>query len=281
MARLAQVIKKLNIGLSTAVEFLNKKGEQLENNPNTKLTDEQEALLVKEFSTAETVKLEADRLNHLRQEKEKVVEEAPAVEKVEEVKIEIERPHFKPVAKIDLDSIGKPKAKAEEPKVEEVVAPKPAPVEPKPAPVVVVPEPVKEKVVITPKPVEVKQPEVVKPEPVEVPTTPSNDVFTLRKVEVENHIKMVGKIDLDAINNSTRPAKKSKEEKRRERIDKERVEFQKKKPIVKAPATDAATVVPKKSNMPNLVLKADLNSEDAKKKRKRIGGNEQIGRAHV
>ena len=77
MARLAQVIKKLNIGLSTAVEFLNKKGEQLENNPNTKLTDEQEALLVKEFSTAETVKLEADRLNHLRQEKEKVVEEAP------------------------------------------------------------------------------------------------------------------------------------------------------------------------------------------------------------
>ncbi|MCB9071642.1 MAG: translation initiation factor IF-2 [Prevotellaceae bacterium] len=276
MARLAQVIKKLNIGLSTAVEFLNKKGEQLENNPNTKLTDEQEALLVKEFSTAETVKLEADRLNHLRQEKEKVVEEAPVVEKVEEVKIEIERPHFKPVAKIDLDSIGKPKAKAEEPKVEEVVAPKPAPVEPKPAPVVVVPEPVKEKVVITPKPVEVKQPEVVKPEPVEVPTTPSNDVFTLRKVEVENHIKMVGKIDLDAINNSTRPAKKSKEEKRKERIDKERVEFQKKKPIVKAPITDAATVVPKKSNMPNLVLKADLNSEDAKKKRKRIGGNERI-----
>ncbi len=276
MARLAQVIKKLNIGLSTAVEFLNKKGEQLENNPNTKLTDEQEALLVKEFSTAETVKLEADRLNHLRQEKEKVVEEAPVVEKVEEVKIEIERPHFKPVAKIDLDSIGKPKAKAEEPKVEEVVAPKPAPVEPKPAPVVVVPEPVKEKVVITPKPVEVKQPEVVKPEPVEVPTTPSNDVFTLRKVEVENHIKMVGKIDLDAINNSTRPAKKSKEEKRKERIDKERVEFQKKKPIVKAPATDAATVVPKKSNMPNLVLKADLNSEDAKKKRKRIGGNERV-----
>ncbi len=195
MARLAQVIKKLNIGLSTAVEFLNKKGEQLENNPNTKLTDEQEALLVKEFSTAETVKLEADRLNHLRQEKEKVVEEAPAVEKVEEVKIEIERPHFKPVAKIDLDSIGKPKAKAEEPKVEEVVAPKPAPVEPKPAPVVVVPEPVKEKVVIAPKPVEVKQPEVVKPEPVEVPTTPSNDVFTLRKVEVENHIKRVGKKD--------------------------------------------------------------------------------------
>ncbi len=278
MARLAQVIKKLNIGLSTAVEFLNKKGEQLENNPNTKLTDEQEALLVKEFSTAETVKLEADRLNHLRQEKEKVVEEAPVVEKVEEVKIEIERPHFKPVAKIDLDSIGKPKAKAEEPKVEEVVVPKPAPVEPKPAPVVVVPEPVKEKVVVapTPKPVEVKQPEVVKPEPVEVPTTPSNDVFTLRKVEVENHIKMVGKIDLDAINNSTRPAKKSKEEKRRERIDKERVEFQKKKPIAKSPVNEANPAAPKKSNMPNIVLKADLNSEDAKKKRKRIGGNERV-----
>ena len=71
MARLAQVIKKLNIGLSTAVEFLNKKGEQLENNPNTRLTDEQESLLVKEFSTAETIKMEADRQTHLRQEQEK------------------------------------------------------------------------------------------------------------------------------------------------------------------------------------------------------------------
>ena len=101
-------------------------------------------------------------------------------------------------------------------------------------------------------------------------------MFTLRKVEVENHIKMVGKIDLDAINNSTRPAKKSKEEKRRERIDKERVEFQKKKPIAKSPVNEANPAAPKKSNMPNIVLKADLNSEDAKKKRKRIGGNERV-----
>ena len=284
MARLAQVIKKLNIGLSTAVEFLNKTGEQLENNPNTKLTDEQESLLVKEFSTAETVKLESDRLDHLRQEKEKAIEEAPIVEKVEEVKIEIERPHFKPIAKIDLDSIGKPKAKAEEPKavkVEVVTTP-----EPTPAPEVI-PEPVqapepKKEVVVAPvvkavvKPVEKKKPEVKTPIIEEKPTAPSNNIFTLRKVEVENHIKMVGKIDLDAINNSTRPAKKSKEEKRKERMDKERVEFQKKKTTAKGPVTNDTKTGPKKSNMPNLVLKADLNPDDAKKKRKRIGGNERV-----
>ena len=189
MARLAQVIKKLNIGLSTAVEFLNKKGEQLENNPNTRLTDEQESLLVKEFSTAETIKMEADRQNHLRQEqeKEKLAEEVPApvVEKVEEIKIEIERPHIKPIAKIDLESVGKPKAKKEEPKPEKEETPiKPEPT-PKAEPILV--EKPQEKIVETPivKPV-VKTIQEEKLATVEPVSEEKDKVFTLRKVEVEN-----------------------------------------------------------------------------------------------
>lgn len=279
MARLAQVIKKLNIGLSTAVEFLNKKGEQLENNPNTRLTDEQESLLVKEFSTAETIKMEADRQNHLRQEqeKEKLAEEVPApvVEKVEEIKIEIERPHIKPIAKIDLESVGKPKAKKEEPKPEKEETPiKPEPT-PKAEPILV--EKPQEKIVETPivKPV-VKTIQEEKLATVEPVSEEKDKVFTLRKVEVENTIKMVGKIDLAAINNTTRPAKKSKEEKRKERIDKERTEFQKKKPTVKTAGDEDAKPVQKKSNSPKVVLKADLVAEEAKRKRKRIGGNERV-----
>ena len=51
MARLGQIIKKLNIGISTATEFLNKKGEAVEQNPHVQLTENQENLLFKEFSS--------------------------------------------------------------------------------------------------------------------------------------------------------------------------------------------------------------------------------------
>ncbi|HPW90556.1 MAG TPA: translation initiation factor IF-2 [Paludibacteraceae bacterium] len=253
MARLAQVIKKLNIGLSTAVEFLNKKGEQLENNPNTKLTDEQEVLLYKEFGTPEMAKLEAERQNRLRQkeekEQEKKVEETPVIE---EVKIEIERPHFKPVAKIDLENVGKPK-KTQAPK-EEITAPKAPPAE-------VAEEPIKAKTIktSTQKPAAVKQPKEEKVETVETDETVSNEVFTIRKVEVENQIKMVGKIDLDAINNSTRPVKKSREEKRKERGD-----FQKKKSTSKEFVDNEEAKTNQK------------RTEDTRKKRKRIGGSERV-----
>ena len=48
--RLNKVARDLNVGIQTAVEFLQKKGFTVEANPNTKITDEQYALLVKEFS---------------------------------------------------------------------------------------------------------------------------------------------------------------------------------------------------------------------------------------
>ena len=57
MARLGQIIKKLNIGISTATEFLNKKGETIEANPNLKLSEVQESLLIKEFSSDKDLKL--------------------------------------------------------------------------------------------------------------------------------------------------------------------------------------------------------------------------------
>ena len=48
--KLIQVQRKLNVGINTVVEFLRKKGFEVEdNNPNTRIGDEQYALLVKEF----------------------------------------------------------------------------------------------------------------------------------------------------------------------------------------------------------------------------------------
>ena len=41
----------MNVGIATVVEFLQKKGHTVEANPNTKISEEQYAILVKEFST--------------------------------------------------------------------------------------------------------------------------------------------------------------------------------------------------------------------------------------
>lgn len=54
--RLGKAAQEFNVGVPTIIEFLNKKGMKVDNNPNTKLTPEIYALLVKEYSTEKTVK---------------------------------------------------------------------------------------------------------------------------------------------------------------------------------------------------------------------------------
>jgi len=69
--RLGKTLKDLNIGLSTAVEFLAKKGQKIESSPNYKLTDDQHMLLLKEFNKDMAAKLEAEQLRQQQQTKEK------------------------------------------------------------------------------------------------------------------------------------------------------------------------------------------------------------------
>ena len=57
--RLSKVAKNLNVGIGNLVEFLQKKGITVENNPNTKIDDGQYQLLVAEFSKDKKVKKEA------------------------------------------------------------------------------------------------------------------------------------------------------------------------------------------------------------------------------
>ena len=47
--KLINVTRDLNVGITSVVEFLHKKGHHVESNPNTKISDEQYALLVNEF----------------------------------------------------------------------------------------------------------------------------------------------------------------------------------------------------------------------------------------
>ena len=228
--RLNKVLTELNIGLQTAIDYLkNKKslGDIKDDaNVNTKISDEQYDALVKEFKGDKDVKTQAGMIFPKKKEKEKEKPKAKPEPVVEVVKEE-PRQTFTPLGKIDLDNIGKPAAKEkEEPKVEAepVEESKPAPVEVKPEPK---PEP---KPAPTPEPE--SEPELepeVEPAPQEEPEVEEvaapeeeNNIFTLKSEEkMAPKVNVLGKIDLDSLNQSTRPKKKSKEERKREREEKQ------------------------------------------------------------
>ena len=178
--RLNKGTRDLNVGISTVVEFLQKKGFAVEANPNTKINEEQYALLVKEFSTDKNLRLESERFIQERQNKDRnkasvsidgyeaETADKPKVEEIKTVVPEDARPKFKPVGKIDLDKLNRKPVveKVEEKKVEEPVSvvkeePKPQP-EPKPE---LKPEPKPE---LKPEPAPVVK-ETPKPEVVEKP----------------------------------------------------------------------------------------------------------------
>ena len=260
--RLNKVTRDLNVGITTVVEFLQKKGYTIEANPNTKITDEQYDLLVKEFSTDKDLKLKTERFIQERQSKErnkasvaidgydKEAQEKPKTEEVVKAVVpEDVRPKFKPVGKIDLDKLNRKHTveKEEEavepemPVVEEVKAEEPAPVveAPKPEPV---PEPQPEPTpapVVEPAPAaEEEKTAPVAAEPVPVSNAEpapaateeavsenkeeKEEIFKIHQPEFVSKINVIGQIDLAALNQSTRPKKKSKEEKRKEREEKEK-----------------------------------------------------------
>ena len=76
--KLINVTRDLNVGITSVVEFLHKKGHHVESNPNTKISDEQYALLVNEFGKGLHDGKDRDRSSSDRFQKEKrkeVIEE--------------------------------------------------------------------------------------------------------------------------------------------------------------------------------------------------------------
>ena len=125
--RLNKVLKEFNVGLQTVIDYLDKKGITIKNDMNAKLTDEQYQIVKDEFGSDKRLRNEANILiSHRHTEKTKEKKTHAAKKVVEEIKTEIPEqavPQFKPVGKIDLDSIGKP-APAKEPEAQKE-APKP------------------------------------------------------------------------------------------------------------------------------------------------------------
>ena len=252
--RLNKVTRDLNVGITTAVEFLQKKGFTVEANPNTKITDEQFELLKKEFSTDKDLKIKSERFSQERQSKDRnkasvaidgydtETQEKAKNEEIKTVVPEEVRPKFKPVGKIDLDKLNRRPAADKEPETvkEEEVKPQdevkteaaqPVQEEVDVAEPVAQPEPKGEEKTEALAEPEKEMPqveiEVEKKETEEMSVEDStekkeDEIFKIRQPEFVSKINVIGQIDLAALNQSTRPKKKSKEEKKREREEKEK-----------------------------------------------------------
>ena len=297
--RLNKVTRDLNVGITTVVEFLQKKGYTIEASPNAKITEEQYAVLVKEFSTDKNLKIESEKFSQERQNKDRnkasisIEGFESKKEKEEVVKTVIPeeaRPKLKQVGKIDLDNLNKktapkvvePVAKVieqtpkAEPVVEKVVerketpqpekeTPKPVVVEekkPEPAPAPVLEEKKEPKIEKTEeKTPQVKEMEKETPEAAPVQEKEEDDVFKIRPTEFKSKINVVGQIDLAALNQSTRPKKKSKEEKRKEREEKDKQRQEQRKLMKDA--------IIKEIRKGDDKISKNLVNDDAAKKKKR------------
>ena len=240
--RLNKVTKEFNIGLQTAVAFLRKKGyNDVEETPNYKITEEQYGLLQKEFSSDKGLRSEATQLIQHRQEKSKERKEASKQRRqAEEIALAKPKTSYKVVGHIELDRHGMPVRKAEPqpakeapkatPATTQPAAPKAAPVtQPAPAPrpaqespsPQTAPKPGTQAVEAQPQPAQAESPKrTAQPLSVEQRAaeagTEVNGAYRLNTATLATP-KVLGKIDLSTINSSTRPRKKSREEKRRER----------------------------------------------------------------
>lgn len=220
--RLNKVTKECNVGLQTAVEFLQKKGfSDVEANPNAKISQEQYDLLVAEFKNDQGLRRDAEQLSIKRQNNKEnnknfveikvdahvMGETAKAVTDAGERPVEVKSAK-ETVAPVVEEPVHEAPREAEKVKaavsadaVQEVVAPKS-----------------QEMYFDEPEPVE-----EAKPQPQEELGVETDGVFRLAISSKDTpQLKVKGHIDLSALNQSTRPKKKTKEEKRKEREEKNR-----------------------------------------------------------
>ena len=248
--RLNKALRELNIGLQTAVEFLSKRSDLgvVEAEPSFKLSDQQYKALTDAFSQDKKVRDQAEKLFTKKTKDKKRVSEQEE-DREENAEVSNGKQQFKPLGKIDLDSIGKPAAKSAAPENRKASGKESAAVSSAP--------------VTNASKAEAKashehqkgnaggqmshqhkqngernngqqkqnnhksmqnQANNNQPQQGEKPaeTNASGSVFTLKseKKFSTNEPKVLGKIDLSSLNQSTRPKKKSKEERRKEREEK-------------------------------------------------------------
>ena len=253
--RLNKALRELNIGLQTAVEFLEKKSElgEVKAEPSFKLSDAQYAALQGAFQQDKEVRSQAEKLLQKKPKEKKTKDDNNAQGSPKSAS----RQQYKPLGKIDLDSVGKKPSNAKTAKTEarKETQAKTAAVSQKPTntnntntphkpaaadvkvdktdnkknqkPVVQNKEHNKQekkesKPVAATQTAATKTADAAKTQPAET-TKSETTLFTTKsekKMLNTPKVNVLGKIDLSTLNQSTRPKKKSKEEKRKEREEK-------------------------------------------------------------
>ena len=231
--RLSKAAREFNVGISTIVEFLHKKGFDLDQNPNTKLPHDAYLLLLKEYSSDLNVKKESEKLilKDLHRKKESVsIEDFPEKTNGEEqdrddevilkdistpkkpvdIRTEIKKPDIKLVGKIDLEKTLKPRVET--------------------------PEPVKEAKEIKAQ-TETLAPEVTekKKAPAEKEKEPVEEPGREEKIKSPIDLHIVGKIDLETVTKEPKAPKKPEKEKPvKKPKEEEAVQPEKEQPVTEA-----------------------------------------------
>ena len=339
--RLNKVTRDLNVGISTIVEFLQKKGFTVEANPNTRISEEQYALLTKEFSSDKDLRLKSEMLTRdsRNNRRESAVEEVrtettsreifkqkpaaaqttpvqPAAPKEEPKPATVaatstttaaaQQPTTPKASETSPTTVVEKPAAVEQPKEEQPMqqqrsqtstaeqkpsqpqAQQPAvqtaekPHQAAQAPQVATPAPSqptaatqpqaeaapnevsKESAPVAPKPATDSKSSIEeKPaEPVQKEEAQEETIFKISRTEPVSKINVIGRIDLAALNQSTRPKKKSKEERKKEREEKERQRMDQRKQMKEA--------IMKEIRRDDSSAKGDSSSSESKKKRARI-----------
>ena len=295
--KLIKACKELNIGMSTAIDFCTKQGHEIAADPNVRIDDELYLLLAKAFNKDKALKLEAEKMEQKRQEREipKAVSVNPEAES--EVLHPVQKPKI--VGKIDLNANTHAPAKestpvqketapatletpAEEKKAADDSVLNSAKEEPTQAPVS---EPVSAPTVSEKEesvhPIETEksepileqnesakpaEPEVIAAQEADTVEKDQNgdkeEIFSLAKPKLKKQPVVLGKIDLSAINSSTHPKQKTKEEKKKEREERRQQARQQNR------RNNAGSN--EQNNAKNANHNANNNADGEKRKRERI-----------
>jgi translation initiation factor IF-2 len=227
--RLSKAAKEFNIGISTIIEFLSKKGFDIEAKPNTKISSEIYDILVREFQSEKAVKEESLKIGLSTTSHETI-----SMYDNQDSKIEIKEEKEEEL--LIKDST----AKIEEPLVEKV--------ETREEPAKPIEADQEETEAVTEKKTELQQRKAKEKKP-ETPVEEVIEKVKISETEKEKHeFKVLDKIDLEAIQKKTKPAKKTKvvEKEKKETIIKEEIEAKK---------TEEVAAIEEKNFIPTEVVK--------------------------
>jgi len=261
--RLSKLAREFNVGISTIVEFLHKKGYDIDSNPNTKVSEELYDILVEEYKSDLNVKKESEKLslNQLRSKKETI-----SINDVEEEEDE------------DFDEEESEDIVAADEILIKDVSSSSKPITPQPK------EEVKEKIE------KVEEIQETKEEPVQETITPEEEVKPVKEEvaekeeaqeEVQEGPKVIGRIDLSTLNQKTRPTKKTKEQREaeeRQRRQEEHAARMAKREKEQREAREAAQQEKKKEEEQSQTKETEQQKEFYKSEVKKLTGPTVVGK---